>query len=109
MCQRFHYSSIFRYFEILDHDFFRRIGYSKRIGRTSGSENDEVKRVNEMKMVNSVEEAIQDIIDGSTVVVGGFGLCGIPENLIIALREKGTKNLSVVSNNCGVDDWGLIV
>jgi 3-oxoacid CoA-transferase subunit A len=59
------------------------------------------------KILNSFAEAVQDIHDGATLVVGGFGLCGIPENAILALREKGTKNLTVVSNNCGVDDWGL--
>jgi 3-oxoacid CoA-transferase subunit A len=47
------------------------------------------------------------IEDGMTLAVGGFGLCGIPENLILALRETGKKNLTVVSNNAGVDDWGL--
>jgi 3-oxoacid CoA-transferase subunit A len=45
--------------------------------------------------------------DGMTVAVGGFGLCGIPEQLIIALRDSGVRNLTVVSNNAGVDDWGL--
>lgn len=59
------------------------------------------------KIVDSASEAIQDISDGATLIVGGFGLCGIPENLIQALREKETKDLTVVSNNCGVDDWGL--
>jgi 3-oxoacid CoA-transferase subunit A len=59
------------------------------------------------KMVNSRAEAVRDIQDGATLIVGGFGLCGIPENAILALREKGTKNLTIVSNNCGVDDWGL--
>lgn len=59
------------------------------------------------KVVSSITEAIQDIQDGATLVVGGFGLCGIPENLIIGLQEKGVSNLTVVSNNCGVDDWGL--
>lgn len=59
------------------------------------------------KIVNSVEEAIRDITDGATLIVGGFGLCGIPENIIVALQEQGTKELCVVSNNCGVDDWGL--
>ena len=59
------------------------------------------------KRVASADEAVQDIPDGATLVVGGFGLCGIPENLIAALVRKGTKNLTVVSNNCGVDDWGL--
>lgn len=47
------------------------------------------------------------VFDGMTVMVGGFGLCGIPENLIFALRDTGVKNLTVISNNCGVDDWGL--
>ncbi|HEY6929053.1 MAG TPA: CoA transferase subunit A [Thermoanaerobaculia bacterium] len=59
------------------------------------------------KRVASADEAVRDIHDGATLVVGGFGLCGIPENLIAALVRKGTKNLTVVSNNCGVDDWGL--
>ncbi len=45
--------------------------------------------------------------DGATLVVGGFGLCGIPENLIAALVRRGVKDLTIVSNNCGVDDWGL--
>src|ERR1041384_416685 len=45
--------------------------------------------------------------DGMTIMSGGFGLCGIPENLILALRESGVKNLTVISNNCGVDDFGL--
>lgn len=56
---------------------------------------------------NSYEEAIQDIQDGMTIMVGGFGLVGIPENLIKALAESGVKDLTVISNNCGVDDWGL--
>ncbi|TXK85172.1 CoA transferase subunit A [Paenibacillus sp. N3.4] len=59
------------------------------------------------KLFSSVTEAIQDIQSGSTLIVGGFGLCGIPENLIEALRDQGTTGLTVVSNNCGVDDWGL--
>ncbi|MEY2195065.1 CoA transferase subunit A [Neobacillus sp. BF23-41] len=59
------------------------------------------------KIIDSFEEAIQDIQDGATLIVGGFGLCGIPEKAILALREKGTKDLTIVSNNCGVDDWGL--
>ena len=59
------------------------------------------------KIVNSFAEAVQDIQDGATLIVGGFGLCGIPENIILALRETGTKNLTIVSNNCGVEDWGL--
>jgi len=54
-----------------------------------------------------MQEAIADIPDGATLIVGGFGLCGIPQHLIEALRERGTRGLTVVSNNCGVDDWGL--
>ncbi|MFS0822859.1 CoA transferase subunit A [Bacillus sp. 1P02SD] len=56
---------------------------------------------------SSFQEAVKEIKDGSTIMVGGFGLCGIPENLIIALAESGVKDLTVISNNCGVDDWGL--
>ena len=52
-------------------------------------------------------EAISGIKDGMTVMVGGFGLCGIPENLIKALADSGVKDLTIISNNCGVDDWGL--
>ncbi|MDQ6600579.1 CoA transferase subunit A [Bacillus salipaludis] len=59
------------------------------------------------KTIDSIEEAIQDIQDGATIIVGGFGLSGIPEKAILALRDKGTKDLTIVSNNCGVDDWGL--
>ncbi|TCP53384.1 3-oxoacid CoA-transferase subunit A [Tumebacillus sp. BK434] len=59
------------------------------------------------KVYDSVQEAIADIQDGATIMAGGFGLCGIPENLILALRDKGVKDLTVISNNCGVDEWGL--
>jgi 3-oxoacid CoA-transferase subunit A len=59
------------------------------------------------KVVGGADEAVADVADGATIVVGGFGLCGIPENLIAALVRRGVKNLTVVSNNCGVDDWGL--
>jgi 3-oxoacid CoA-transferase subunit A len=59
------------------------------------------------KLYPSAEEALIDMHDGATLLVGGFGLCGNPEDLIGALRDKGTKNLTVVSNNCGVDDKGL--
>lgn len=51
--------------------------------------------------------AIADVEDGATIMMGGFGLCGIPENLIAALRHKGTRNLTVISNNAGVDDFGI--
>jgi len=59
------------------------------------------------KVVSSAHEAVADVPDGATLVVGGFGLCGIPENLIQALVDRGVRDLTVVSNNCGVDDWGL--
>jgi 3-oxoacid CoA-transferase subunit A len=59
------------------------------------------------KVVASAAEAVADIKDGSTLAVGGFGLCGIPSVLIEALLEAGTSDLEAVSNNCGVDDWGL--
>ena len=59
------------------------------------------------KVWSSFEEVIADIKDGDTLAVGGFGLCGIPEKSIAALVQQGTKDLTVVSNNCGVDDWGL--
>lgn len=55
----------------------------------------------------SITEALAGIADGATIMVGGFGLVGIPENLILGLRDKGVKGLTVISNNCGVDDWGL--
>ena len=59
------------------------------------------------KVVASAEEAIADVFDGATIMVGGFGLCGMPENLIRALAKKGTKNLSTISNNVGVDGLGV--
>jgi 3-oxoacid CoA-transferase subunit A len=59
------------------------------------------------KVVANADEAIRDIQDGATLLVGGFGLCGIPENLIRALVRKGVKNLITISNNAGVDDFGL--
>jgi 3-oxoacid CoA-transferase subunit A len=59
------------------------------------------------KVVNSADDAIRDIEDGASIMVGGFGLCGIPENLIAALVRKGVKNLTTISNNVGVDDFGL--
>lgn len=55
----------------------------------------------------SFQEAVADIKDGATIMVGGFGLCGIPENLIQALVHQGSKGLTIISNNCGIDDWGL--
>jgi 3-oxoacid CoA-transferase subunit A len=59
------------------------------------------------KVVVSADEAIRDVFDGATIMVGGFGLCGIPENLIRALVHKGVKNLTTVSNNVGVDGFGM--
>jgi 3-oxoacid CoA-transferase subunit A len=59
------------------------------------------------KRVADADVAIQKLRDGVTILMGGFGLCGIPENLIAAVRRKGTKNLTVVSNNAGVDDFGI--
>src|SRR5205085_8466952 len=59
------------------------------------------------KVVASADEAIRDITDGSSIMVGGFGLCGIPENLIEALVRKRVKNLITISNNAGVDEFGL--
>lgn len=59
------------------------------------------------KVFQTFEDAVSDLRDGSTIIVGGFGLSGIPEKAIDAILKKGTKNLTVVSNNCGVDDWGL--
>ena len=59
------------------------------------------------KLFSSADEAIFDIQDGATVMFGGFGLCGIPENLIAAMVRKGAKNLTTISNNVGVDHWGL--
>jgi 3-oxoacid CoA-transferase subunit A len=59
------------------------------------------------KVFPSAADAVRDIPSGATLLAGGFGLCGIPENCIRALRELGTSGLTVVSNNCGVDDFGL--
>ena len=59
------------------------------------------------KVLGSAEEAVALIPDGASIMMGGFGLCGIPENLIRALRQRGTKDLTVISNNAGVDDFGI--
>src|SRR5258706_15265060 len=59
------------------------------------------------KVVASADEAVRDVADGATLVVGGFGLCGIAENVIHGLGKRGVKGLTCVSNNAGVDDWGL--
>ena len=60
-----------------------------------------------MTLVMTAEEAVDRIPDGASILMGGFGLCGIPENLIKALARRGTKNLTVMSNNAGVDDYGI--
>lgn len=59
------------------------------------------------KVISNADEAIRDIRDGAILMLGGFGLCGIPENSIAALERKGIKNLTCISNNAGVDDFGI--
>jgi len=60
------------------------------------------------KVVNDAQSALDGLLfDGMTIMAGGFGLCGIPENLILAIRDAGVKDITVISNNCGVDDFGL--
>ncbi len=59
------------------------------------------------KVVHSAEDALADLRDGMTLLLGGFGLCGIPENCIAALVKKGTRDLTCISNNAGVDDFGI--
>lgn len=59
------------------------------------------------KVLGSAAEAVAMVPDGATIMMGGFGLCGIPENLIRALHERGTRNLTVISNNAGVDHFGI--
>ena len=59
------------------------------------------------KVVKNAQEAIEGIDDNMTLMLGGFGLCGIPENCISAMVDKGTKGLTCISNNAGVDDFGL--
>jgi 3-oxoacid CoA-transferase subunit A len=58
------------------------------------------------KVVRSAEDAVANIPDGASIMMGGFGLCGIPENLIRALHARGTRNLTIISNNAGVDEFG---
>ena len=81
--------------------------FSKKVStqlRVLGANNS---RFFSQKIFASASEAVADIKDGDRLMVGGFGLCGIPENLIDALVEKGTKGHVVVSNNAGVDGFGL--
>ena len=59
------------------------------------------------KIVDNADSAINDVKDGAVLMLGGFGLCGIPENCIAALVKKGLKNLTCISNNAGVDDFGI--
>ena len=59
------------------------------------------------KLVESADAAVADVKDGATLMVGGFGLCGNPENLILALHRKGVKDLTLISNNCGTTELGL--
>lgn len=59
------------------------------------------------KRIASADAAVANLTDGATILMGGFGLCGIPENFIGAIRRKGTKDLTIVSNNAGVDEFGI--
>ena len=59
------------------------------------------------KVVSNYEQAMEGLTDGMTIIAGGFGLCGIPENLITEIKRKGARELTIVSNNCGVDGFGL--
>ncbi len=59
------------------------------------------------KIISGAKEAVMNIPDGATIMIGGFGLCGIPENLIAAVHDKGIRDLTIISNNAGVDDFGI--
>jgi len=59
------------------------------------------------KVVKDADEAVKDLFDGATIAMGGFGLCGIPENSVLAIKRKGTKGLTIYSNNAGVDGFGI--
>jgi 3-oxoacid CoA-transferase subunit A len=61
------------------------------------------------KVVTDAAEAVRDIPDGASIMVSGFGLCGIPENLLVALRDRGAKNLTMISNNAGTNDFGIAI
>src|SRR3989475_13154256 len=59
------------------------------------------------KVLRSADDAVAMIPDGAAIMVGGFGLCGVPEHLVKALHARGTRNLTIISNNAGIDDYGL--
>ena len=59
------------------------------------------------KVVKDADEAVRDVPDGASIMVSGFGLCGVPENLIAALRKRGSGELTVISNNAGTNDFGI--
>lgn len=59
------------------------------------------------KVVKDADDAVKDLFDGATIAMGGFGLCGIPENCVLAIRKKGTKGLTIYSNNAGIDGFGI--
>src|SRR5438445_12882817 len=61
------------------------------------------------KVVNDAAEAVREIPDGATIMLSGFGLCGIPENLIAALRDQGAKGLTLMSNNAGTTEFGIVL
>jgi 3-oxoacid CoA-transferase subunit A len=79
----------------------------RRFNLRDSSPEHAIERRISMKVQTNIEEALQGIEDGATLMVGGFGLVGIPEKLILGLRQKGVKDLTIISNNCGVDDFGL--
>jgi 3-oxoacid CoA-transferase subunit A len=86
-------------------NFTGKNGNDKTLNYLTGTEH--IKRKYMNKVVANAEEAIKDIMDGAILMLGGFGLCGIPENCIAALVRKGVKNLTCISNNAGVDDFGI--
>ena len=59
------------------------------------------------KVVKDAAEAVRDVPDGASIMICGFGLCGLPENLIAALRDKGSRGLTLLSNNAGTNDFGI--
>lgn len=84
----------------------RDVGY-QLLHRPVSSRSFNISHINRAEVFGSVNEAIRDIKDGDRLLVGGFGLCGIPENLIQALAESNITNLTCVSNNAGTDTYGL--